>query len=172
MYDVHVHCGPSTAKRSVEAAEMLKLAEEVGYAGFVVKDHYVPALLGTKMVEQHLENGTCKVYRCLVLNNAVGGLNVNAVDKARQLGTTMVYLPTVSFKTHIDGHKETGFVGGASASDVEGDPIVISDENGNLHPKTVEVIEYLAKHDMVLLFQKQFINRDLGKNKSSYRPVI
>lgn len=150
MYDVHVHCGPSTANRAVDAAEMLKLAEEAGYAGFVVKDHYIPALLGTKMVEKHLGNGTCKVYGCLVLNNAVGGLNVDAVDKARQMGTAMVYLPTVSSKTHIDGHKESGFVGGAGTSDVEEEPIVIADENGTLNPKVVEVIQYLAKHDMVL----------------------
>ena len=53
-------------------------------------------------------------------------------------------------KTHIDGHKDSGFVGGAGSSDVEEEPIVIADENGNLNPKAVEVIEYLAKHDMVL----------------------
>lgn len=150
MYDVHVHCGPSTADRSVDAAEMLKLTEEAGYAGFVVKDHYVPALLGTKMVEKHLGNGSCKVYGCLVLNNAVGGLNVNAVDKARQLDTAMVYFPTVSSNTHIENHKGSGFVGGAGASDVDEEPIVIADKDGNLNSKAEEVIEYMAKHDMVL----------------------
>ena len=42
VYDVHVHTGPSTAKRSVDVVEMLREASEAGYAGFVTKDHYYP----------------------------------------------------------------------------------------------------------------------------------
>lgn len=149
IYDVHVHAGPSLADRSVDVVDMFKEAEAAGYAGFVVKDHYYPNLFGTQMVNTHLGTGKTTAYGCLVLNNSVGGFNVNAVDKARQLGTAMVYFPTVSSKTHIDNHKGAGFVGGANAS-VEEEPLVIADADGEMNPKAVEVIEYMAEHDMVL----------------------
>lgn len=149
IYDVHVHTGPSTAKRSVDVAEMLREAEAAGYAGFVTKDHYYPNLFGTKMINDHLGSDTTTAYGCLVLNNSVGGFNVNAVDKARQLGAAMVYFPTLSSKTHIDSHPG-GFVGASSGESVEEEPIIIADKNGVLNPKAVEVLEYMAKQDMVL----------------------
>lgn len=149
IYDVHVHAGPSVAARSVDVMEMLEEAAAAGYAGFVVKDHYFPNLFGTKMVNSHSRTGKTTAYGCLVLNNSVGGFNVNAVDKARQLDAAMIYFPTVSSKTHIEGHKHTGFVGGASDAVAE-DPIVIAHENGEMNPEAVKVIEYMAQHDMVL----------------------
>lgn len=149
VYDVHVHTGPSTAKRSVDVVEMLREASEAGYAGFVTKDHYYPNLFGTKMINDHLGSETTKAYGCLVLNNSVGGFNVNAVDKARQLGAAMVYFPTLSSKTHIDGHPG-GFVGASANASVEEEPLVIADSKGVMNPKAIEVLEYMAKNDMVL----------------------
>lgn len=149
IYDVHVHAGPSTANRAVDAGEMLLEAEAAGYAGFVVKDHYIPALLGTKMVEKHLGKGKTKVYGSTVLNNSVGGFNVHAVDAAYQFGAAMVYFPTISSEMHIEDTKEKGFPG-AGAGGLEETPIPFTDENDEVVPEAVEVLKYIAEKNMVL----------------------
>jgi hypothetical protein len=149
IIDIHVHAGPSVANREVDAADMLKEAQEAGYAGFLVKDHYFPSMLGTKMVEKHLGDGTCKVYGSMVLNNSIGLFNLKALDTARQMDTKIVYFPTVSTKKHIDDHKKAAFIGAGKAS-ISENPVVYVDEQGNLDPPAIEVLKYMAEHDMVL----------------------
>lgn len=149
IYDVHVHAGPSNAQRKVDALEMYHEAKEAGYKGFVVKDHYIPALFGTKMIQDHFAEDDFVVRGALVLNNSVGGLNVNMVDQARQLNAAMVYFPTVSAKNHIDLTKDTGFAGAAN-NDVDEDPIEVLQENGELVPEAIAILKYMAKHDMLL----------------------
>lgn len=149
IIDMHVHCGPSVANRQLDAAEMLKEAEAAGYAGFLVKDHYFPSMLGTKMVEKHLGNGTCKIYGCMCLNNSVGLFNLKALDTARQMDAKIVYFPTVSTQKHIDDHKKGSFVGSGKTS-VPENPVVYVDEQGNMDPTAIECLKYMAENDMVL----------------------
>lgn len=149
IIDMHVHCGPSIANRELDAAEMLKEAEAAGYAGFLVKDHYFPSILGTKMVEKHLGNGTCKVYGSICLNNSIGLFNLKALDTARQMDTKIVYFPTVSTKKHIDDHKGGAFVGGGKSKVTE-KPVSYVDEQGNMNPEAIECLKYMAEYDMVL----------------------
>jgi hypothetical protein len=149
LYDMHVHCGPSVANREVDAAEMLKEAQAAGYAGFLVKDHYFPSMLGTKMIEKHLGNGTCKVFGSMALNNSIGLFNLKALDTARQMDAKIIYFPTVSTKKHIDDHKKAAFVGSGKAS-VEENPVVYVDEQGNMDPTAIECLKYMADWDMVL----------------------
>lgn len=149
IIDIHVHAGPSIANRAVDAAEMLKEAQEAGYAGFLVKDHYFPSMLGTKMVEQHLGDGSCKVYGSMALNNSMGLFNLKALDTARQMDAKIVYFPTVSTKKHIDDHSKAAFVGSGKSSIAE-KPVVYVDQEGNMDPAAIKALEYMAKYDMVL----------------------
>ncbi len=149
IIDMHVHCGPSIASRELDAADMLKESEAAGYAGFLVKDHYFPSMLGTKMVEKHLGNGTCKVYGSMCLNNSIGLFNLKALDTARQMDAKIVYFPTVSTKKHIDDHQSKGFVGGGK-SRISENPVSYVDEDGNMEPAAIECLKYMAEHDMVL----------------------
>jgi hypothetical protein len=149
FYDMHVHAGPSVAQREMDAGEMLFEAQDAGYAGFLVKDHYFPSILGAQMVEKHLGNGSCKVYGSIALNNSVGLFNLKAIDIARQMGTRIVYFPTVSTKKHIDDHKITHFVGAGNES-VPETPVTYVDMQGKMLPEAVEVLRYMAEYDMVL----------------------
>lgn len=147
--DIHVHAGPSVAKREVDAADMLKEAQVAGYRGFLVKDHYFPTMMGAKMVEEHLDNRKgVKVYGALALNHSVGLFNLNAVDVAVSMGAKIVYFPTVSSKNHIDHHK--GNFAGSGKTSVPELPIVYVDQNGVMDPAAVEVLKYLAEKDVVL----------------------
>lgn len=145
VIDIHVHAGPSVAKRKLDAAEMLKRAEEAGYQAFISKDHYFPTVMGTDMVTNHLGNGTCQAYGCIVLNNAVGGINIYAVDAACAMGAKIVFMPTVSALNHIEHHKKKKFVG-AGKLKIQEKPIYYLDEQGELKPEVTEVLQYLAEY--------------------------
>jgi hypothetical protein len=149
VIDIHVHAGPSVANRAVDAADMLKEAQEAGYAGFLVKDHYFPSMLGTKMVEKHLGNGSCKIYGSMALNNSIGLFNLKALDAARQMDAKIIYFPTVSTKKHMDDHKKAAFVGSGKSSIPE-NPVVYVDDEGNMDPAAIECLKYMAEYDMVL----------------------
>lgn len=152
VYDLHIHTGPSVAKRLLDAGDMMKCAMEAGYAGFLVKDHYVPSAHGCLMVERHLGDGSCQALSSIALNNSVGGLNLMALDAAYNMGTRMVYLPTVSSRFHIEGHKGKKFLGsgGMTTIDLE-QPIYLLDGDGKLIPQCVEVLKYVAeKGDLAL----------------------
>lgn len=145
VIDIHVHAGPSVAKRKVDAGDMLKDAQEKGYRAFVSKDHYFPTIMGTDMVTKFLGNGNCQAYGCIVLNNSVGGINIYAVDAACAMGAKIVFMPTVSALNHINHHTKKKFVG-AGKMKIEEKPIYYLDEQGKLKPEVLEVLEYLAKY--------------------------
>ena len=142
--DIHVHAGPSVAKRRVDAGDMLMDGISYGYQAFVSKDHYFPTVMGTDMVTKFLGAGKCSAYGCIVLNNSVGGINVYAVDAACAMGAKIVFMPTVSALNHIESHKK-GFVG-AGKMKIPEKPIYYLDENGELKPEVLEVLEYLAEY--------------------------
>ncbi|MEA5084813.1 MAG: DUF6282 family protein [Lachnospiraceae bacterium] len=147
--DIHVHAGPSVAPRKVDAAGMLKLAEEAGYTAFLVKDHYFPTMMGTRMVTEHMGK-SCLVFGGIALNNSVGMFNLNALDAAYNLGAKTVYFPTVSALNHIIGHSGGHFVGSGNMG-VEDKGVVYVDENGVLDPDAVKVLEYIAVHPDLIL---------------------
>jgi hypothetical protein len=149
IIDLHVHAGPSVAKREVDAGDMLKESVEAGYRAFVIKDHYFPTMMSAKLVEKHLGSEKIKVFGGIALNNSVGGINVKAVDAAYCMGAKFVYMPTVSSNHHITEHK--GHFPGAGAAAVEEKPMIYVDENGNLQEEVKDLIKYVAqKPDLIL----------------------
>ena len=143
--DIHVHAGPSVANRRVDTGDMMLDAIRSGYDAFITKDHYFPSMMGTDMITKFLGEGKCKAYGCIVLNNSVGGINIHAVDAACAMGAKIVFMPTVSALNHINHHKKKAFVG-AGKMKIPEKPIYYLDENGELKPEIVEVIEYLAQY--------------------------
>jgi len=143
--DIHVHAGPSVAKRRVDSAEMLLAAQTAGYQAFITKDHYFPSMMGADMVEKHLGNGTTRSFGCICLNNSVGGINLSAVDAACGMGAKIVFMPTVSALNHINHHKKKGFVG-AGKMKLEERPIYYLDSQGELLPEVVSLLNYLKEY--------------------------
>lgn len=149
VVDIHIHAGPSVANRKVDALEMLRQAEEAGYAGFLVKDHYVPSAHGCQIVEKHFSSG-CRVFGSVAMNHSVGGFNVNALDAAYNMGAKIAYMPTVSSKLHIDGHKGKKFHGSGNMT-AEEIPIYYLDGEGKVISEVIAVLDYMAAHpDFVL----------------------
>jgi hypothetical protein len=146
--DLHVHAGPSVARREVDAAEMLKEAVKYGYRAFVVKDHYFPTMMSARIVEKHFGSDRIQVFGGIALNNSVGAINVKAVDAAYSMGAKFVWMPTVSSNHHIVEHK--GHFAGAGIMSMEEKAIVYIDDRGCLKQEVKDLIQYVAKTDLIL----------------------
>jgi hypothetical protein len=148
LVDMHVHAGPSVAKRSFDAYEMLLEADAAGYKAFVVKDHYIPSILGTIMLNKH-EGKRTLALGSLVLNNSVGGINVKMVDTCCNMGVKIVWMPTMSAKWDID--TRVGKFVGSGDSSVPEQPIYCLDENGEPNGDVLRLLEYLSQHKDIVL---------------------
>ncbi len=141
--DLHMHVGPSVAKRIEDAVDAYRETHEAGYRAYLVKDHYIPSVMGVKMINDHLSDGKTTALGCICLNNSVGGINLHAADVACRMGARIVYMPTVSAANHIEQHKKVAFVG-AGKSSVDEAPLYYLTDGGELRQEVVEVLNYLA----------------------------
>lgn len=148
--DLHVHAGPSVMPRELDAAEMLLKAAEQGYQAFVVKDHYFPTMMSASIVEKHIGKTNVKVYGGIALNDAVGGLNIRAVDVAYAMGAKFVWMPTICTKNHIVSHSHGLKFPNSQGMSLEEKPLVYINEQGELDSKVLDILKYVAKTDMVL----------------------
>jgi hypothetical protein len=140
IVDMHVHAGPSSVKRSFDAYEMLEEAKAAGYKAFVIKDHYIPSILGATMLTNHFGGGT-QALGGVVLNNSVGGINVKVVDACYNMGSKMVWMPTVS--AHWEITTRVGkFVG---ESGMHEEPIYYLTEDGKLNEAVQKLLQYISE---------------------------
>lgn len=145
IIDLHVHAGPSVAPRSVDAVEMFNQAKEAGYAGFVLKEHYIPTTTLAETINKHLRTGESDpvAYGGVVLNNSVGGLSTEAIDANYCAGARFVCLSTVSAWNHLDRHK-VKFSGSGDMVTVE-TPIYYLDGDGKLKDDIKEVLKFCGE---------------------------
>jgi len=81
------------------------------------------------------------------LNSAVGGANPDAVEIAARLGGRVVWMPTVSARTHKAGaaSPELAVHRGFELRLVE-----VLDDAGALRPEWFDVLDAVARHDLLL----------------------
>jgi len=148
IVDMHVHAGPSTARRSFDSFEMLEQADAAGYKGFVIKDHYIPSIMTSIVLDKHCSKG-CRVLGGVVLNNSVGGINLKMVETCYNMGARILWLPTNSARWDIS--TRVGKFAGAGATSIPEKPISYVQEDGTLTDDIMALLTWLCSHkDMVL----------------------
>ena len=134
--DLHVHSGPETKSRRMDAMETARYAYEAGMAGFALKSNEyltTPLTYTLSQIYPGLE-----IYGSISLNSAVGGINPEAVLKAAQLGTSFVWMPTASANFLVSKTQpEKG--------------IRILDTEGKLTAETIEVLNIVKSYNMTLM---------------------
>lgn len=148
--DVHIHAGPSAVAREIDSAEMMLEAEKAGYRAIVIKDHYFPTMMSAAVVQNHIGDKSVKIYGGLALNNSVGGFNLKAVDVAKTMGAKVIWMPTVSTRQHVVSHEHGLKFPATRGVNIPEEPMVYVNEKGELDPKALRIIEYVAGTDMIL----------------------
>jgi Family of unknown function (DUF6282) len=139
MADLHTHASPSLLPRHGDDAQTLAAERALGFSTVVLKSHE------GSTVERAAIAGP-GVYGGVVLNSAIGGANPDAVEVAARLGGRMVWMPTVSSRTHKLGAASPEL---SVHRGFELGPVDVVD-NGALRPEWRDVLDVVAAHDLVL----------------------
>ena len=139
MADLHVHAAPSLLPRHGDDRATVAAQRAVGFSTVVLKAHE-----GSTAERAAAVGGD--TFGGVVLNSPVGGANPDAVQVAARLGGRVVWMPTVSARTHKAGaaSPELAVHRGFELGLVE----VITD--GRLRPEWFDVLDAVAQHDLLL----------------------
>lgn len=102
--DLHCHSGPSVMARYLDHIEAMQEASAAGLKAVFLKDHYYSVTPVTQLLNKHFHHLGVLMLSGVPLNNAVGGLNVHAVEHGLKLGQSLCgcqlfHRPTTSATT-------------------------------------------------------------------------
>lgn len=157
-YDLHVHSAPDVLPRKMDDIEMAKRVKESKMAGYAIKSHYFctseRALLINKLFPE------CDAVGSITLNSSVGGINPMAVEMAGRSGAKIVWFPTCDSAHELkhvfdgDANKKLPYwvqiLIQMKEEGVESPAITIIDEGKELKREALDVLDIIAKHQMVL----------------------
>ncbi len=138
VIDLHIHSDPDSMPRSIDALEICKRAQQRGLGAVVLKNHFEPtASLAWVAARQ---NPRLQVFGGIALNRTVGGINPAAVERMVRVKGGLgqvVWMPTFDSENQVrvSGEKR---------------PFVSIARNGALLPEVLEVLNLIAKHNLVL----------------------
>ena len=138
VVDIHVHSDPDSVPRSIDAFDAARAAAGRGVRAIVLKNHYEPtaglAWLARKQV------AGIEIFGGIALNRTVGGVNPAAVQRMTMVKGGLgkvVWMPTFDAENQVRFSKESR-------------PFVAVSRNGALLPEVKEVLDLIAKHNLVL----------------------
>lgn len=100
LIDIHIHTSPDIKPRICNDFEIARLASEANMSAIVIKSHIESTASRAKLVDNVYP---IDVFGGITLNNAIGGINPEAVEVCAKLGGKIVWLPTVDFKALSTG---------------------------------------------------------------------
>src|SRR5450755_83907 len=96
MFDLHVHTAPDVWERYDDDTGIVRLYEQAGFTGCVLKSHYDNTAGRARAAGHGLR---LRVYGALALNQQAGGLNPAAVAAALAFGARIIWMPTTDAHT-------------------------------------------------------------------------
>ena len=155
-YDLHVHVAPDVVPRRIDGIDLAKEFLAHGMRGFALKSHYVPTQERAEIVRRVVPE--IAALGAITLNHSVGGLNPVALEIAGRGGCKIVWMPTVDAANETAGRTQGGtklpFWAGIqrdlASQGISPAPITVLDEQGKLTASTMQCLEVIARHQMVL----------------------
>lgn len=137
--DFHVHQGPDSVDRVIDADDLARLAKKMGMRGMVMKNHWEDTAALVYIVRREVPG--IELFGGITQDLAVGGINLEAVKHMAAMEGgwgRIVWLPTFDAENAVKYAKGTG-------------PFVRVSENGHLLPSVLELIDFIAQHHELVL---------------------
>ena len=136
--DFHVHQGPDSVTRAIDADDLARLSKSLGMRGMVMKNHWQPTALLAYLMRKQVPD--FEIFGGVTQNIALGGINLEAVK--RMVATKggygrVVWLPTFDNDTPA---KRAGK-----------QPSVPISKDGKLLPSVVELIAWIGTQPGLVL---------------------
>ena len=138
VVDIHVHSGPDSIPRSIDAIDLARLAKTRGMRGLVLKNHYESTAALAYVVRKEVPG--IEIFGGIDLNLSVGGMNPFAVERMAMMKGgfgRFVWMATFDSEAQVRYSKENR-------------PFVAISKNGELLPEVKSVIATIAKHQLIL----------------------
>ncbi len=138
LVDIHVHSDPDSVPRSIDAFGAARAAAQRGVRSVVLKNHYEPTAGLAWLARQQVIG--IEIFGGIALNLSVGGVNPAAVERMTKVKGgfgKVVWMPTFDAENQVRFSKE-------------GRPFVSVSRNGELLPEVKQVLDLIAKNDLVL----------------------
>jgi hypothetical protein len=148
--DAHVHSGPSIAPRGIDHLELVQEMSKAGFAAVITKDHDYSGVVAAALISKHYPHLRTRIYSGIVLNNVVGGFNPYAVEHTAAMGGKIVWLPTLAAENHLAWEKKSSWAHPASTKKMRHATAVPATRDGKVLDEVKEVLDIIAKNDMVL----------------------
>ena len=149
--DPHVHSGPSIAPRALDHLDLVREMSAAGFVAVVTKDHDYAGVATAALITKHHPELRTKIFSGIALNNVVGGMNPYAVEHTAAMGGKIVWMPTLAAENHLRWEKTSKWVHPASTTKIRpATAVPVLDANKNVRDDTKEVLDAIAKNDMVL----------------------
>jgi hypothetical protein len=134
--DIHVHAAPDKATpRRADAFELVEHAQRLKMGGVVLKNHNEPTEGLAAEVQAKFRD--VAVVGGVVLNDAVGGLNPEAVERSAKNGGRVLWFPTQSAQAHKQWQGKPG-------------GLTVLDDAGKLTAPTHQILEVAKQYDLVV----------------------
>ncbi len=157
-YDLHVHSAPDVLPRKMDDIEMAARIKESGMAGYAMKSHFFCTSERAQILNSVFPD--VEFIGTITLNSAVGGINPTAMEMAARSGVKLVWFPTcdnVAERAHTfngDPNKKLPFWANIiiemKKEGIEAPTIDLLDENGELKLEVLQVLDIIAKYDIIL----------------------
>jgi hypothetical protein len=137
--------------------EMAQRVKASGMAGYAIKSHYFCTSERAQIINKLYPE--CDAIGTLTLNSSVGGINPSAVEMACRSGIKLVWLPTCDSeneRTYVfsDRCKVLPYwakiVMQLKEEGISNPNISLIDESGVLKENVLEVLDIIAKYDIIL----------------------
>jgi hypothetical protein len=135
VIDTHIHTAPDNRPRKFNDIELAREAASVSAKAIVIKSHVLPTMDRAYIAEQIVPG--IKIFGGVTLNNAVGGLNIHAVDNAISMGAKIIWLPTIdaSYECKLFKKNRHG---------------IDCVKNNRVVPELIEILKIIASSNTIL----------------------
>ena len=153
--DLHIHSGPDVSPRQQDIIDVARDAARAGMRVLGIKDHNTvtadrAALVRSVLGDQVLMLGS------IVLNYAVGGFNVEAVEMALNMGARLVFMPSMDSaltieKVHV--LNETPWLLPFTRLKNPADGLTVLDrypDGDKIRPEVRDILRLIAERDAIL----------------------
>ena len=139
--DMHLHHGPDTRPRRVDALEAAKQAQQAGMRAIVLKSHNYPTVPLAILISQLVPG--IKIFGSICLDYEIGGLNLLALETSAKMGARVVWMPTTSALNSRCKMNKLGL-------QLKGEGFSILDSQGRMVPEITDILAVVKQYDMVL----------------------
>jgi len=139
VIDMHVHSHPDVFGRNMDDIEVATLAKSRGMRGILLKNHISETASRAALTMKVVPG--IEVFGGIVLNNAVGGVNPDAVEWMHRIyggRGKVVWLPTFESDKHVKTFSKPDATG-----------LVVA-PNGQVTPQMEAILKIIARENLLL----------------------